>query len=660
MRAERVLLAVLALEIALFSVTGTNFFTAGNFFEIIRLAVELGLLAVALTPVIITGGIDLSVGSTMGLSAVIFGALWHDAGLPIAVAALVTLLGGVVAGAVNAVPITWLRIPPLIVTLGTYSLFRGLAEGLTGGVVTYSGFPSFFLALGQGYLGGVLPTQTLVLIVCACAYWLLLHRSIIGRALFAMGFNYQGARYAGIPVRRRLSLVYLLSGVVASLAAIVYVAHIGQAKADAGTGYELMAITAVVLGGTSIFGGRGSIAGTLMGLFVIVVLQNGLRLSGLPAELTGIVTGALLVGTIAIDHFRGEPELVGTFQMKNSQIAILCATILAAALLIAGSNWMLVNSLKDRALAAPPVSTPTRKLVVGMMPKAKGDPYFLSCRKGAEEAAKELGAELIWDGPTGLDPAKQNEVVEGWITRGVNVIAVSVENRAAISSVLRKARAKGIRVITWDSDADPDARDFFINQATPQGIGYTLMDRAALLMGGKGDFALITASMTATNQNEWIKFIRQRMAEKYPDIRLVVVRPGEGDRQRSFTETQTILKVYPTVKLIMGIETPSVPGAGEAVKQSGRTDVKVIGLSLPNICKPYVESGVVDSIVLWNTGNLGYLTMLAADAVVNGKLAPGATSFEGGRLGRIEVQGSQVLLGQPFIFDKSNIAKFDF
>ena len=251
-------------------------------------------------------------------------------------------------------------------------------------------------------------------------------------------------------------------------------------------------------------------------------------------------------------------------------------------------------------------------------------------------------------------------MVEGWITRGVNVIAVSVENRAAISSVLRKARSKGIRVIAWDSDADPDARDFFVNQATPQGIGFTLMDRAAQLMGGQGDFAIITASLTATNQNEWIKFIRQRMAEKYPAIKLAVIRPGEGDRQRAFTETQTILKVYPRVKLIMGIETPSVPGAGEAVKQSGRADVKVIGLSLPNICKPYVEAGVVDSIVLWNTGNLGYLTMYAADAVASGKLAPGAASLEGGRLGRIEVRGDQVLLGQPFIFDKTNIAKFDF
>ena len=146
-----------------------------------------------------------------------------------------------------------------------------------------------------------------------------------------------------------------------------------------------------------------------------------------------------------------------------------------------------------------------------MMPKSKGDPYFISCTKGADDAAKELGVELLWDGPTDLDPAKQNEVVEAWITRGVDVIAVSVENREAISTVLRKARAEGIKVVTWDADAEPDARDFFVNQATPQGIGYTLTDEAARIMGGKGEFAIITATLSAANQNEWIKYIKERL-----------------------------------------------------------------------------------------------------------------------------------------------------
>jgi rhamnose transport system permease protein len=140
-----------------------------------------------------------------------------------------------------------------------------------------------------------------------------------------------------------------------------------------------------------------------------------------------------------------------------------------------------------------------------MMPKAKGDPYFISCRQGAEEAARELDVELLWDGPTDLDPARQNEVIEAWITSGVDVIAVSVENEVAISSVLQKARGKGINVITWDADAQKDARDFFINQATPQGIGYTLTDEAARILNNRGEFAIITASLSAANQNEWIR-----------------------------------------------------------------------------------------------------------------------------------------------------------
>ncbi|MBO0801384.1 MAG: substrate-binding domain-containing protein [Blastocatellia bacterium] len=320
---------------------------------------------------------------------------------------------------------------------------------------------------------------------------------------------------------------------------------------------------------------------------------------------------------------------------------------------------MLVRSLKEETSGSR--GKPARgKIQVAMMPKAKGDPYFISCRQGAEEAARELGVDLLWDGPTELDPAKQNEVVEAWITRGVDVIAVSVENQAAISTVLRKARQHGIRVITWDADAEKDARDFLINQATPQGIGYTLTDEAARILGGKGEFAIITASLSAANQNEWIKHIKARLAEKYPGLKLVAIQPSDGERDRAFSETQAVLKVYPNVKLIMAIAAPAVPGAAEAVKQSGRSDVKVTGLSLPNMCKPYVRSGVIESIVLWNTLDLGYLTVYAANALSEGKLKLGDEKISAGRLGTIEVAGDEVRLGSPFIFNRSNIEKFNF
>ena len=674
---SRILLAALGIEAVLFAASAPNFATLANFFEVTRLSVEVGLLAVAMTPILVTGGIDLSVGAMMGLAAVIFGAAYRDWNLPIGVAAVAALLAGGAGGALNAALISALDIPPLIVTLGSLSLFRGLAEGITHGATNYSGFPPSVLRFGQGYLGGIVPAQLPIFLAIVVAYAVLLHRSAIGRAWYAIGFAGAGARYAGIPVARRVGLAYVLSGLVSSLAAIVYVAHLGQARADAGTGYELDAITAVVLGGTSVFGGRGTIWGTLGGLFAIAVLQNGLHLAALPSELTGVLVGTLLIGTIALDRSRrGSRAPAGRIEeedtiVKNSQVAVLCATVIAGALIVAGTNVWLVRSIESnvrgasaalrlRSGQAAPVPQRAHRPVIAVMPKAKGDPYFVSCRAGAEEAAQELGVDLIWDGPTSLDAAKQNELAENWITRGVDVIAVAVENRTAISTVLRKARARGIRVLTWDADAEPDARDFFVNQATAEGIANALTDEAARLLGGAGEFAIITGALTAANQNEWIAFIRKRVSEKHSGLKLATIRPSDDDRDKAFAETQTILKVFPSVKLMMAISAPAVPGSAEAVRQAGRSDVRVIGLSLPNINKPYVHAGIVQTVVLWNTRDLGYLTVYAGALAADQKLPAGTRAIEAGRLGAITIRGSEIVLGPPLLFSKDNIDRFDF
>jgi rhamnose transport system permease protein len=599
----------------------------------------------------------------MGLAAVLFGIAWRDGGWPVWAAAALAVGAGGVAGALNGLLVTRLRLSPLIVTLGTFSLFRGLAEGLTGGVDTFTGFPADFLALGQGYVAGV-PVQVPILVAAAVGFWLFLHRTVYGRAVVAIGFSPEGARHAGIPVELRVFTVYLLSGLAAGVAAVVYVAHLGQAKADAGTGYELTAITAVVLGGTSITGGRGSVPGTVLGLLVIAVLQNGLRLSDLPAELAGVLTGAVLLAAVGLDRLRSRPAPPQTstdegFSMKNSQLAVLCAVILLAAGMILAGNWLLVRSL---APARSPAANETtgQALTIAMMPKSKGNAYFIACRRGAEEAARELGVELLWDGPTDTDPAKQAEVVEAWITRGVDVIAVAVENREGLSSVLRKARARGIKVVTWDADADPDARDLFVNQATPEGIGHKLMDEAARVLDGTGEFAVITASLTAANQNEWLKHIKDRQAAKYPGMKLVAVRPCDDRQQKAFEEAATVMNAHPGVKLIMAICSPAVPGAAEAVTQAGRKDVKVIGLGLPNDNKKFVHSGVTDSVILWNTMDLGYLTVYTSVQVARGKVKAGDAAVEAGRLGRRPIAGDNVLLGQPFTFTRENIDGFDF
>ncbi|MEA3212959.1 MAG: rhamnose transport system permease protein [Chthoniobacter sp.] len=312
-RHETILLLVLLVEWFYFNSVGRRFGTMDNTFDIIRHSVEIGLLALVMTPIILTGGIDLSVGSLLGLCAILFGKMWRDGGMPPLLAAACTLLVGAVAGGLNAALITGLRLPPLIVTLGTYSLFRGLAEAITRGADTFTNFPTSFLFLGQERLLG-LPTQAWIFLAVGIGMWLLVHRTTFGRAFRAIGFAPEGARYAGIPVERRLALVYVLAGVIAALAAIIYTARLGQAKADAGMGYELFAITAVVLGGTSIFGGVGSVHGTLLGVAAIAVLGNGLVHARQPREVAGMLTGALLLLALSGGVL---PKLLATWRARR-------------------------------------------------------------------------------------------------------------------------------------------------------------------------------------------------------------------------------------------------------------------------------------------------------------------------------------------------------
>ncbi len=299
LRHELILLMIVILEWIYFQSVGKRFGTLDNTFDIVRHSVEIGLLAVAMTPIILTGGIDLSLGSQLGLCAIVFGKLWRDAGLSPGVAAVCTLGAGSIAGSLNALLIGGLRLPPLIVTLATYSLFRGLAEAITHGVDTFTNFPSAFLAWGQDNWLGV-PAQAIPFVGVVAAVWVVVHHTSFGREFRVIGFASEGARYAGIPVERRIALVYIMAGIISAVAAIIYTARLGQAKADAGTGYELFAITAVVLGGSSIFGGTGTIAGTLLGVLVIAVLSNGLVHARQPRELSGMITALLLIAALAM------------------------------------------------------------------------------------------------------------------------------------------------------------------------------------------------------------------------------------------------------------------------------------------------------------------------------------------------------------------------
>jgi len=226
---------------------------------------------------------------------------------------------------------------------------------------------------------------------------------------------------------------------------------------------------------------------------------------------------------------------------------------------------------------------------------------------------------------------------------------------------LKKAQQAGIKVVTYDADAQNDARSFFVNQATAQGIGDQLMDTAAKLTDGEGEFAIITATLTAANTNEWIKYIKERQAAKYPNMKLVDVKPSDDQKDKAQQETTNLLSAYPNLKAVIAVCSPGVPGAAEAVKQAGKSGkVKVLGLGLPSENKAYVKEGVTQAVILWKVEDLGYLTVQVAAAVAQGKLQSGAKEFDAGKLGKMEIQGDNILLGKPFVFTAENIDQFDF
>lgn len=261
---------------------------------------EVGLVALPMTFIIITGGIDLSVGSILGLCAVLLGVLWGGLGLPLGLVLVLVLIVGVLAGLFNALLIVRVGVPPLIMTLATLALYRGLAQGISE-ARSVTGYPEWFFWFGQGSVAG-LPIQLGLFIVMALLAAIVLRSTTLGRTLYAIGNNPVGARFSGLPVGRNLAVIYAFSGLMAASAAIIFVSRVTTTRSDMGTGLELDAIAAVVLGGTSIFGGKGSILGTVIGLVLIQLLKNGLALMGVTSDATIIVIGTMLILAILVNN----------------------------------------------------------------------------------------------------------------------------------------------------------------------------------------------------------------------------------------------------------------------------------------------------------------------------------------------------------------------
>jgi rhamnose transport system permease protein len=294
------LLVVLIIAVSTFNTWRSPFFLNGsNLLRTTSDFMEIGIMVLPMVFIIITGNIDLSIASTLGLSASLMGWLYMG-GWNIWLAVVVALLVSVLAGLVNGVLIARLRLPALAVTLGTLSFYRGLAYVLLGDQAARD-YPPEFTYLGQGtLLGTQVPFALLVFAVLAVLLGLVLHKTTFGRYLYAIGNNESAARYSGVPVARIKIIIYVLSSVMASLAGFILAARFGSTRPDIGSGLELTVITITVLGGISIFGGSGTMAGAILALVLVGILRFGMGLVNLQGQIQDIVIGLLLILSILI------------------------------------------------------------------------------------------------------------------------------------------------------------------------------------------------------------------------------------------------------------------------------------------------------------------------------------------------------------------------
>lgn len=301
-------------------------------------------------------------------------------------------------------------------------------------------------------------------------------------------------------------------------------------------------------------------------------------------------------------------------------------------------------------------------ITIGLMPKFTSDPYFVAANQGAQEAAAELGITVEFNGPVNADVSAQVDIVDKWIRRGVDAIAVSANDPDALAPVMKKAQAAGIKTSTWDADVN-GGRDVFLNQATFAGLGATFVEMAVRAAGtSEGDFVIVTAVLTAPNQNRWIEELKKYAADKYPGMNFPAILPGDEDFEKSKNVTFNYLQANPNTAGVICVTGVATPGAVEAVKQLDMVGkVGVTGLGVPSLIRPFLKDGSLKEAALWNPIDIGYGAIYIAHAQIKGTLDKSSGEVDAGRLGTLKFIGPDtVLLGDPYIFTKDNVDLFGF
>jgi ribose/xylose/arabinose/galactoside ABC-type transport system permease subunit/ABC-type sugar transport system substrate-binding protein len=613
MREVTILVSVL-LAIAIFGALNPRFLRVEAALAILEGASTDGLMVIGMTIVIVCGAFDMSVGSAMSLCGMI-AALAMKQGSPVWLAVAAALVTGVVIGWTNGAIVTRMKINPFITTLGTMSILRGIVL-----VVTRSspptGFPESFLKIAWGTLFGI-PFPVLLFAVAMLGGDLLLRHLAYLRQVYFVGSNEEAARLTGIRTAQVKTFAFVLTGLLAAVAGVIITSRANAVDPAAGTGAELRVIAAVIVGGASLSGGRGTILGSFLGLMLMQIITTGLVFIDVAPEAQLIAVGLVLILAAVIDRSgssglaRRLLSLLVTSRSKKVERAInvALAVALVAALAVRFGNHSSWTEGSSQAQSG--------KQRFVMISAATGMPYWIDAKLGLEDKANELGVKANFTGPPTVDVNQQIDAINRAVAQGMDGIIV-VPMADAVTPAIDKAIDAGIPVVCADADA-PSSRRFCFVGTGNYNAGYEGGQRLGKLLGGRGKVALITIPGT-DHLTRRVNGYRDALAN-YPGIEIVRVGNDQGSINEAQKECRAILQAVPDLAGFGCVDAGGGQGAAVAVKQAGKIGtIKIVAMDRDEATLQFIEEGIIDASVCQRSYMMSYLALQMLYDLRNGRI----------------------------------------
>ncbi|EFE78800.1 substrate-binding domain-containing protein [Streptomyces filamentosus] len=592
-------LSALVVLVVAMSLLSGDFLTTQNLLNVGVQAAVTAILAFGVTFVIVSAGIDLSVGSVAALSATVLAWSATSAGVPVVLAVVLAIVTGIACGFVNGALISYGKLPPFIATLAMLSIARGLSLVISQG--SPIAFPESVSRLGDT-LGGWLPVPVLVMIAMGLVTALILGRTFIGRSMYAIGGNEEAARLSGLRVKRQKIVIYALSGLFAAVAGIVLASRLVSAQPQAAQGYELDAIAAVVIGGASLAGGVGKASGTLIGALILAVLRNGLNLLSVSAFWQQVVIGVVIALAVLLDTLRrkagsGAASSAGTAPgapgAGRRGALKFAGAALCVALVVGAVSYFNSGS-----------SGGTKK--VGMSLSTLNNPFFVQMKEGAQAEAEKAGIDLtVTDAQN--DASQQANQLQNFTSSGVSSIIVNPVDSDAVGPGVRTANKADIPVIAADRGVNKADTATLVASDNVAG-GKLAADALADKLGGKGSIVILQGTAgTSASRERGAGFAEGLKA--YPDIKVVAKQPADFDRTKGLDVMTNLIQSHPGVTGVFAENDEMALGAAKALGSKAGKSVSVVGFDgTPDGLKA-VEAGTLYASVAQQPAELGKIAV---------------------------------------------------